>query len=50
MVVFLLRYVADVIPNKVASLTLIHSPAKGSPVANLVNNVLFQQEQHKAFW
>lgn len=33
------RYVADAIPTRVASLTLIHSPAKGSPVADLVRGV-----------
>jgi len=37
---FSVRYVADVIPTKVASLTLIHSPAKGSPVADLVVGVV----------
>jgi len=37
---FSIRYVADVIPTKVASLTMVHSPVKGSPVANLVNNII----------
>ncbi len=37
---FSVRYVADVIPTKVASLTLIHSPAKGSPVADLLIGVV----------
>ena len=35
-----MRYVADVIPTKVASLTLIHSPAKGSPVGDLLVGVV----------
>ena len=34
-----IRYVADVMPTRVASLTLVHSPVKGSPVADLVRNV-----------
>ena len=33
------RYVADVIPTRVASLTMVHSPVKGSPVADLVRGV-----------
>ncbi|HQV80800.1 MAG TPA: alpha/beta fold hydrolase, partial [Agitococcus sp.] len=37
---FSVRYVADVIPTKVASLTLIHSPAKGSPVGDLLVGVV----------
>jgi len=37
---FSVRYVATAIPTKVASLTLIHSPAKGSPVADLVNGIV----------
>ena len=37
---FSVRYVADVMPTKVASLTLIHSPAKGSPVADLLIGVV----------
>lgn len=37
---FSIRYVADAIPTKVASLTLVHSPAKGSPVADLVVGVV----------
>lgn len=37
---FSVRYVADTIPTKVASLTLIHSPAKGSPVADLLVGVV----------
>lgn len=37
---FSIRYVADAIPTKVASLTMVHSPVKGSPVANFVNGVV----------
>ncbi|PTQ90363.1 lipase family alpha/beta hydrolase [Agitococcus lubricus] len=37
---FSVRYVANAIPTKVSSLTLIHSPAKGSPVADLVNGIV----------
>jgi triacylglycerol lipase len=37
---FSVRYVADAIPTKVASLTMVHSPVKGSPVANLVMNIV----------
>lgn len=37
---FSIRYVADAIPTKVASLTMVHSPVKGSPVADFVNNVV----------
>jgi triacylglycerol lipase len=33
------RYVAKAIPTRVASLTLIHSPVKGTPVADLVRKV-----------
>ena len=33
------RYVADVMPTRVASLTLIHSPVKGSPVADVVRGI-----------
>ena len=36
---FSVRYVADVIPTKVASLTMVHSPVKGAPGADLIRNV-----------
>ena len=36
---FSVRYVADIIPTKVASLTMIHSPVKGAPGADLIRNV-----------
>ena len=36
---FSIRYVADAIPTKVASLTTIHSPVKGAPGADLIRNV-----------
>lgn len=37
---FSIRYVADAIPTRVASLTMVHSPVKGSPVADFVNGVV----------
>jgi triacylglycerol lipase len=33
------RYVADVMPMRVASLTMVHSPVKGAPGADLIRNV-----------
>ncbi len=33
------RYVADAIPTRVASLTLIHSPVKGAGMADVIRNV-----------
>jgi triacylglycerol lipase len=33
------RYVAAALPSRVASMTLIHSPVKGTPVADLVRKV-----------
>jgi triacylglycerol lipase len=36
---FSVRYVADVIPTRVASLTMVHSPVKGAPGADLIRNV-----------
>ncbi len=36
---FSVRYVADAIPTRVASLTLAHSPAKGAPAADLIRKV-----------
>ncbi|MDO8329431.1 MAG: triacylglycerol lipase [Fluviicoccus sp.] len=36
---FSVRYVADVIPTRVASVTLIHSPAKGAGLADVIRNV-----------
>ncbi len=37
---FSVRYVASAIPSKVASLTMVHSPVKGSPVADMLNGVV----------
>ncbi|HMY28877.1 MAG TPA: alpha/beta fold hydrolase, partial [Agitococcus sp.] len=37
---FSVRYVATAIPSKVASLTMVHSPVKGSPVADMLNGVV----------
>ena len=36
---FSVRYVADVMPTRVASLTMVHSPVKGAPGADLIRNV-----------
>ncbi len=36
---FSVRYVADAMPTRVASLTMIHSPVKGAPLADLIRNV-----------
>jgi triacylglycerol lipase len=36
---FSVRYVADVIPTRVASLTMVHSPVKGASGADLIRNV-----------
>lgn len=36
---FSVRYVADIIPTRVASLTMVHSPVKGAPGADLIRNV-----------
>ena len=36
---FSARYVADVMPTRVASLTMVHSPVKGAPGADLIRNV-----------
>lgn len=36
---FSVRYVADAIPSRVASLTMVHSPVKGAPGADLIRNV-----------
>ena len=36
---FSVRYVADIMPTRVASLTMVHSPVKGAPGADLIRNV-----------
>ncbi|MBH1971967.1 triacylglycerol lipase [Moraxellaceae bacterium AER2_44_116] len=36
---FSVRYVADIMPTRVASLTMVHSPVKGAPGADLIRNI-----------